>query len=250
MLTYFSDAKNPFRQNADEIVISPAAAEYARAGNKGDFVYSIGNNRTNRGIGTYPSLAMQVSFPYFSSLELAMLRYLDLMISAEFWPQPISFEIMLDGQRSKYTPDCGVALPHRRIMIETKFREDADSDENRRRWPYIEEELKNCGYEFKVVDETFLKSSVFADRLEAIQRFRRFDLDDLADFQLQSRLAEKDVWRLDEVLAEIKALGLHEDMFFASVLRRRLYIDLSADIDEASAVYVAKKAPLPPIFRD
>jgi hypothetical protein len=193
---------------------------------------------------------MKVNFPYFSSLELAMLRFLDLTIAAEFWPQPVDFEIMLEGQPSRYTPDCGVALPHRRLMIETKFRDDADSKENRRRWPYIEEELKNCGYEFKIVDESFLKEPRLADRLEAIQRFRRFDFDQFADFQLQSRLSAKDMWRLDEVLAEINSLGLHEDMLFASVLRRRLYIDLSADIDAATEVYVADKAPLPTIFRN
>src|SRR5262245_56279065 len=135
-MAYISDAKNPFRQDGidfgedEEIVRSPALASFARAGTKHDFVHSIGTNRTDRGIGDYPSLAMHTAFPYFSNLELCLLRYLDLTIAARFWPQPIRFEIMIDGDPSKYTPDCGVLFEGRRIMIETKYREDADSESN------------------------------------------------------------------------------------------------------------------------
>jgi hypothetical protein len=250
-MQFMSDALNPFRVNGEEIVYSPAAAaRYARAGFKSDFVHHVGTNRTDRGIGDYPSLAMQVAFPYFSSLELALLRYLDLAIGARFWPQPVRFDILIDGTETVYTPDCGVLFEGRRIMVETKFKADADSEENRRRWPFIQAELQSAGYDFLLIDENFLHEETLADRLEAIQRFRRFDWDELASFQLESRLTARECWRLDEVLAEIAALNQHEDMFFASVMRRKIYVDLHGPIDEATEVFPARSAPFPLLFRD
>lgn len=248
-MRFYSDAKSPFGLDGDDdAVISPAAAKYIRAGGKKDFTHFFRYNRSPRGIGLYPSRAMQVSFPYFSAFELVLLQFLDITIGAKFWPQPPSFKIVVEGEPRTYTPDCGVLFETERYMIETKYRAHAEQPKHMVRWPGIRTEIAACGYTFKILDEEKLRNPTFEQRIQGLQQHRGGEITEFQIFLLEDRLFKKPVWRLDEVLALIADLGLRESIFWTLIIRRKLYIDLWGEINEATEIFHARSAPFPPIF--
>jgi hypothetical protein len=245
--------QNPFADaDGNDVIWTPAAkAAHAGSETKEVFTHRVTTNRTSRGIGHYASLMMDVQMPYFSGLELGLHRYVDFAVGiTSFWAQPLTFRLLIDGELSRYTPDCGVCFEDgKRRMIEAKGRDDANSEQNRKRWPFIKAELAACGFEFQLVTDEFLKREPLASRIEAIQRFRNFPWKKLESAELVNRLSRRSSWTIREVLEALAALGLHRDYLFASVLRRELYVDLDEPIDDDTPVYVARNAPYPSLFR-
>ncbi|SMF08358.1 TnsA endonuclease N-terminal domain-containing protein [Pseudogulbenkiania subflava] len=114
------------------------------------------------------------TIPYESGLSRDGLRMFDLasqvvMIVSE----PFTMEYRLDGEFLTYTPDYLLHLRDgRRAVVEIKWKKDADSEYNQRRFKAIREVLEAADVLFAVFSEDILRSPILQRNMSLLERHR------------------------------------------------------------------------------
>lgn len=85
---------------------------------------------------------------------------------------PFTIQYQQMGRSRTYTPDLFVMRSGRRVVREVKDEADAASDENTERWPYIANALNRAGFDFEVVTNLRIRSTITRNNIDTVFNHR------------------------------------------------------------------------------
>lgn len=138
-----------------------------------DPVRKVNHRGSPRVTGCHPSLKMRRNIAWESLLErdFVFLAEFDRTV-AVYYAQPLVIRYMMDGKLHAYYPDFKIVRTSGTVEIaEVKTDEDAESDENDKRFKIIEKILNGHGADFHVYKESEIRAGVRPANIEELFRY-------------------------------------------------------------------------------
>jgi len=184
--------------------------------------------------GRFPSLKLQRSVPYTSTLErdlLFVLEYESRIL--HYQEQPFAVTGVVEGREHHYTPDYALWTDCGQTLIECKPAALLSDPHTRQQLAVGNQWAPAHGWQFEVVTDTSLRTGCYLANLKLLWRYSRL----LVSHTLQAELLERTLTAKRLPLAVLASAPEAIPAVLHLIFRHVLQVDLSQPLNAQSLVW-------------
>lgn len=201
-------------------------------------VRKITNKGGKKVIGKFPSLKMRRLICWESQIErdyIYLLEFDPAVIS--YAEQPLRISYHLDGKERHYTPDFLVKRADKSLVVEVKQEEEAQKEENQRRFRIASAICARDNYQFVLVTNKMIRVQPRLDNIKLLTRYQRISIND-PHYQIvcHELFAKSSEACLSEVIEFFASRSIDRQIVFSLLYWGVLAVDLMQPICAESIV--------------